>query len=78
MFFLLPFFLCRAALRNAVNRLGMPRALLFFGFLSEVFMRPVSRGHVSKGRSAKQFRKNVGRTKAANVNGAPMRGGIRL
>lgn len=31
---------------------------------------------VNKSKSAKQFRRNVGRTKAANVN--PMRGGYRL
>lgn len=41
-------------------------------------MRPVSRSSVSKGRSAHKFRKNVGRTKAANVRPAPMRGGFRL
>lgn len=33
---------------------------------------------VSKARSAKQFRRNVGRTKAANIKPIPMRGGIRL
>jgi len=33
---------------------------------------------VSKGRSARQFRANVSRTKAANVRQGPMRGGIRL
>jgi len=33
---------------------------------------------VSKGRSARQFRSNVSRTKAANVRQGPMRGGIRL
>lgn len=32
---------------------------------------------VNKGRSVKQFRKNVKRTKSVNVAG-PMRGGIRL
>lgn len=42
------------------------------------YMRPLSRGHVNKGGSARQFRKNVSRTKAANMAGAPMRGGIRL
>lgn len=41
-------------------------------------MRPVSRGSVSKGGSAHAFRRNVGRTKAANVRPAPMRGGYRL
>jgi len=40
-------------------------------------MRPLSRGRVSKGRSSRQFRKSVGRTKSANVK-APMRGGWRL
>lgn len=33
---------------------------------------------VNKRRSAKKFRRNVGRTKALNMRGAPMRGGIRL
>lgn len=37
------------------------------------FRRPVS-----KSGSAKQFRKNVSKTKYANMRGAPMRGGIRL
>lgn len=41
-------------------------------------MRPVSRGRVRKGSSARQFRKHTRRTKAANMRGAPMRGGIRL
>lgn len=41
-------------------------------------MRPVSRGRVGKGRSARQFRKNTRRTKAANMSPRPMRGGIRL
>jgi hypothetical protein len=41
-------------------------------------MRPSSRHHVSKGRSARQFRHSVGRTKSVNVKAAPMRGGIRL
>lgn len=40
-------------------------------------MRPSFRSHVNKGRSVRQFRRNVGRTKGANV-GASMRGGIRL
>lgn len=43
----------------------------------ECEMRPVKRHGVSKGRSAKQFRRNSQRTKAANMKG-PMRGGIRL
>jgi len=33
---------------------------------------------VNKGKSAHQFRNNTRRTKAANMKGAPMRGGIRL
>ena len=33
---------------------------------------------VNKARSARQFRRNVGRTKAVNVKAGPMRGGIRL
>lgn len=36
------------------------------------------RSKVNKGRSARKFRKSVSRTKAANVKGNPMRGGIRL
>ena len=31
-----------------------------------------------KHRSARQFRSKVGKTKALNLRGAPMRGGIRL
>lgn len=41
-------------------------------------MRPSSRSYVSKGKSAKTFRKHSGRTKGANVWAGPMRGGIRL
>lgn len=41
-------------------------------------MKPLSRHGVSKGRSAGKFKKSVGRTKSANVAGAPMRGGWRL
>lgn len=41
-------------------------------------MRPVSRSYVSKGLSAKKFRKNVKRTKGVNIFSGPMRGGIRL
>lgn len=40
-------------------------------------MRPLRRKGVSKGRSARGFRKAAGRTKYANMKG-PMRGGIRL
>lgn len=41
-------------------------------------MRPVQRGAVNKHSSARQFRGKSGRTKAANLRGAPMRGGWRL
>jgi len=41
-------------------------------------MRPVARHGVNKGHSARKFRKNVGRTKMANLAQAPMRGGWRL
>lgn len=40
-------------------------------------MRPLNRRPVSKGASARKFKGNVGRTRAANVS-APMRGGWRL
>jgi hypothetical protein len=41
-------------------------------------MRPLSRKPVNKKKSAKTFRKNVGRTKSINLrNPGPMRGGIR-
>lgn len=40
-------------------------------------MRPLSRRHVNKGRSARKFRGHGRRTKAANMKG-PMRGGWRL
>lgn len=46
---------------------------LFFGG----FMRPSYRRGVNKGRSARKFRKHVGRTKRANLNG-PNRGGYRF
>lgn len=39
--------------------------------------RPVRRARVRKSRSAKKFRKQVGRTKMVNLT-SPMRGGIRL
>lgn len=51
---------------------------VFPGFSLEIVMRPVSRRSVNKGRSARQFRGNTMRTRAANMNTAPMRGGIRL
>lgn len=41
-------------------------------------MRPVKRKNVSKHKSAKKFRHQVGHTRAANVHPGPMRGGIRL
>lgn len=40
-------------------------------------MRPLKRGYVSKRGSARRFRKQVRRTKGANV-GQVMRGGIRF
>lgn len=33
---------------------------------------------VNKHKSARQFKKNVSKTKVANVKAGPMRGGIRL
>ena len=54
-----------------------PRALVWAVF-GVFIMRPVARGSVNKLRSVRQFRKNSGRTKRANVNTSPMRGGIRL
>jgi len=41
-------------------------------------MRPLSRRGVNKGRSAGKFRRQMARTKGANLAGAPMRGGFRL
>jgi len=41
-------------------------------------MKPLHRSSVSKHTSAAQFRRNVGRTKVANIVAGPMRGGIRL
>ena len=41
-------------------------------------MRPLARRPVSKSGSARQFRSNVSRTKAANLSATPMRGGWRL
>lgn len=40
-------------------------------------MRPLKRFGVSKFKSARKFRRSVGRTKAINMK-SPMRGGIRL
>lgn len=36
------------------------------------------RSGVNKKRSARKFRRNVGRTKAINMRAMPMRGGTRL
>lgn len=41
-------------------------------------MRPLKRNYVSKGKSARSFRKLSTRTKAANMSVNPMRGGWRL
>lgn len=41
-------------------------------------MRPVKRSSVNKHKSARKFRRQVSRTKAANMSPSPMRGGIRL
>lgn len=41
-------------------------------------MRPLSRHGASKGKSAGQFRRNVSRTKAPNLQKGLMRGGWRL
>lgn len=41
-------------------------------------MRPVSRSHVSKRKSAKQFARNTRTVAAANLAVNPMRGGWRL
>lgn len=36
------------------------------------------RHHVNKHKSASQFKRNSGKTKAINITAGPMRGGIRL
>lgn len=41
-------------------------------------MRPLSRSRVSKGKSAKSFRRKTKKTKAANMVPPPMRGGYRF
>lgn len=41
-------------------------------------MKVLSRHKVSKHGSAKRFRKQIGKTKAANVKPMPMRGGFRF
>lgn len=45
---------------------------LFFGDLT------MHRNFVNKGKSAKRFRRQVGKTKSINMKAGPMRGGIRL
>lgn len=47
-------------------------------FLKDPVMKPVSRHHVSKHKSAKKFRKHSHRVKAANMAPDPMRGGFRF
>ena len=47
-----------------------PLALVWVVF-GVFIMRPVVRGSVNKSRSVRQFRKNSGRTKRANVSTAP-------
>lgn len=42
------------------------------------YMRPVKRSYVNKSASAARFRGHTGRTKAANMQPQPMRGGWRL
>lgn len=41
-------------------------------------MRPVKRSYVNKSASAGQFKRNIQRTKSANIPRTPMRGGWRL
>lgn len=41
-------------------------------------MLPVKRYRVRKGKSVRSFKKNVKKTKAANLRAMPMRGGYRL
>lgn len=41
-------------------------------------MRPLSRGGANKRSGARKFRSQISRTKAVNLSGMPMRGGIRL
>jgi len=47
----------------------------FNGFQPEIAMY---RKNVNKRKSAGKFKKNVSKTKYANVKASPMRGGIRL
>ena len=44
----------------------------------EIDMKPLARHGVSKGKSARKFRAQVGTVKAANMAIGPMRGGWRL
>ena len=58
---------------------GPGSILAFFVVLFlEFVMTPSMRRGVSKRGSARHFRKNVSRTRAANVMVGPMRGGIRI
>lgn len=41
-------------------------------------MYPSKRGPVNKRRSARKFRRNVGKTKMVNLSVTPNRGGFRL
>lgn len=41
-------------------------------------MRPLKRRPVAKRSSVRKFRRDSSKTKAVNMRGAPMRGGIRL
>lgn len=41
-------------------------------------MKPLKRGHVSKRKSARKFKHQAHRVKAANMGSGPMRGGWRL
>jgi hypothetical protein len=41
-------------------------------------MRPLKRKPVKKYKSVSNFKRNVSKTKAANLTAGPMRGGIRL
>lgn len=41
-------------------------------------MKVLARHKVSKHHSAKRFRKQIGKTKAANMKATPMRGGFRF
>lgn len=47
-------------------------------FLSSVLEVCMHRYSVNKRKSAGKFKSHIGKTKALNLRGAPMRGGIRL